>query len=152
MCRVLRGLHQGMQGRDRLSVTSIMKINLRSILRNHFGLALVALAVLASIFRVGFPPPLSFEAFSAGIEICTAAAKPDARQVGFPNSGKVHKHSDACDFCGFDFEDASALPSGVQTYAFAQVGIASLIRWTDLVVRHAPWVSPHSRAPPKYPD
>ena len=141
-----------MQGRDRLSVTSIMRVNMRSILRNHFGFALVALALLASIFRVGLPSPVSFETVAAGLEICTAASKPDALPVGFPNSGRVHKHSEPCDFCGFDFDDASALPSVVQTYAFAPFGIASLIRRADLDVQNAPWVSPHSRAPPKYSD
>jgi Protein of unknown function (DUF2946) len=125
---------------------------MRSILRDHFGLALVALALLVSIFRVGLPPPVNFEAMAAGLEICTTAAKPDTLQIGFPNSGRVHKHSDPCEFCGFDFDDASAVPSVVQTHAFASVGIASLIRWADLVVRNAPWVSPRSRAPPEYSD
>lgn len=125
---------------------------MRSILQNHFGFALVALALLTSIVRVGSPPTVSFEAFAASLEICTTVSKPDALPIEFANSGGVHKHSEPCDFCGFNFGDASALPPVVQTHAFALVGTTSLIRRTYLDVRNALWVSPHSRAPPKYSD
>ena len=121
-------------------------MNCRPLHRTRFGLALVAVLVLAAFFRLTLPPMLVAD---DSIEsICTADGKPVGQKVDSQSGLGMHSHAFPCDYCLLGLDNLAGLPNSDITFAFSnEVAIKLHLGAISLDIKVS-WATPHSRAPP----
>ncbi len=142
----MRCLHQGMQGRPRLTKRLNEIMNWRAVVRTRFGLALAVVLVLAAFFRLALPPMVVADA--AMESICTASGKPGNQKIDLQSNGRMHSHSDPCDYCLPGLDNLTGLPLAEFKFAVSQAVSIKLHSAGLLDELRVSWATPHSRAPP----
>ena len=142
----MRCLHQGMQGRPRLTKRLNEIMNWRAVVRTRIGLALAVVLVLAAFFRLALPPMVVADA--AMESICTASGKTSNQKIDPQASGRMHSHSDPCDYCLPGLDNLAGLPIAEVKCAFSQAVSIKPYPEGLLDELRLSWATPYSRAPP----
>ena len=135
-----------MQGRARLNFWLTENMNCRPLHQTRFGLALAAVLVAATLFRLAMPTFVATVALKTSI--CSAIGKPVSQKIDPQSDGQTHSHGESCDYCVFDLDNLAGLPPAVIPFAFSQsvsIKLYPVVISDDLRVS---WATPYSRAPP----
>ena len=135
-----------MQGRARLNYWLTENMNCRPLQQTRFGLALAAVLVAATLFRLAMPTFVATDALKTSI--CSAIGKPVSQKIDPQSDGQTHSHGESCDYCVFDLDNLAGLPPAVISFAFSQslsIKLYPIVFSDDL---RKSWATPYSRAPP----